>query len=163
MCRLAVAVDGYQHQVTVQVTGSEISVSVDGTPVRVTLPDGSEGARQPEWVLIDDRPYEIVYERDLQWLRAWGGLHRLEVRDLEAGVEYPRRSDGRVKAPIPGQITRLMVVVGQVVALGDPLLVLEAMKMENVLRTPCAGEVRAVHVAPGQNVALNQVLVEILH
>jgi biotin carboxyl carrier protein len=161
MSKLSVAVDGHEYQVTVQLTGSAISVSVDKTPVQVTLPQARDGARLPEWVLVDDRSYEIVYERDLQWLRAWGGLHRLEIRDLEAAVERPRRSEGRVKAPIPGQIARVMAEVGQVVALGDPLLVLEAMKMENVLHTPCAGEVRAVHVVPGQNVILDQLLVEI--
>jgi biotin carboxyl carrier protein len=85
----------------------------------------------------------------------------LEIRDLEAPTVRLANPDGRLKAPIPGQIARVRAVAGQAVARGDPLLVLEAMKMENEIRSPCAGRVAAVHVVTGQIVALGQLLVEI--
>jgi acetyl/propionyl-CoA carboxylase alpha subunit len=162
MSRLAVTVAGCLFQVSLELVGGEVRAAVDGVEVQVALPEWPSGPKALEWLLIDGRAYEVAFDPDLQWLRAWGGLHRLEIRDLETPVAGSGRSDGRLKAPIPGQIARVMVAAGQTVAVGDPLLVLEAMKMENEIRAPCAGRVAAVHVAPGQNVALNQLLVEIV-
>jgi biotin carboxyl carrier protein len=161
MSKLEVVVDGHVHQVTLELTGSTVTATVDGTSLQVVLPEWPTGSQAPEWALVDDRPYQMVFDPELQWLRAYGGLHRLEIRDLEAPIVRGANPDGRLKAPIPGQIARVAVAAGQTVASGDPLLVLEAMKMENEICSPCAGRVAAVHVAPGQNVALGQLLVEI--
>ncbi|MFZ1768524.1 MAG: acetyl-CoA carboxylase biotin carboxyl carrier protein subunit, partial [Caldilinea sp.] len=68
---------------------------------------------------------------------------------------------GRVKAPIPGLVTRIHVEPGQLVELGQPLLVLEAMKMENEIRSPLAGAVRQLVVKPGQTVTLSELMLEI--
>lgn len=54
-----------------------------------------------------------------------------------------------VRAPIPGRVAKLLVAVGQSVAAGQGLLVLEAMKMENELRAARAGTVQMIHVAEG--------------
>ncbi|MBI1962314.1 MAG: biotin/lipoyl-binding protein, partial [Candidatus Rokubacteria bacterium] len=55
-------------------------------------------------------------------------------------------------APLPGRITHVAVKSGDAVRTGDPLLVIEAMKMENELRAGAAGTVAEVRVAPGQAV-----------
>jgi biotin carboxyl carrier protein len=62
---------------------------------------------------------------------------------------------------MPGQVTRVMVVEGQEVEENEAVCVLEAMKMENELRADRGGVVKAVHVAPGDDVEKGQVLVEI--
>jgi biotin carboxyl carrier protein len=62
---------------------------------------------------------------------------------------------------MPGKIIRVMVEPGQKVEEGDPVCVLEAMKMENELHAQRSGTVRAVHVKPGDDVEKDQVLVEI--
>ena len=62
---------------------------------------------------------------------------------------------------MPGKIIRVMVEVGQQVEEGEPVCVLEAMKMENELYARQSGSVQAVHVKPGDDVEKNQVLVEI--
>jgi acetyl/propionyl-CoA carboxylase alpha subunit len=162
MRRLAVTVAGRCFQVALELTGGEVRATVDGVDVQVALPDWTVRLKPVEWFLVDGRPYEVVFDPDLQWIRAWSGLHQLEIRDLEAPAERTGTAGGRIKAPIPGQIARVMVVAGQLVAVGESLLVLEAMKMENEIRAPCAGRVAAVHVAPGQNVTLSQLLVEIV-
>ncbi len=64
-----------------------------------------------------------------------------------------------VKAPMPGTILSLAVEPGQQVAKSDPLLILEAMKMENVIKSPGDGTVKEVQVKVGDNVDKNQVLV----
>ncbi len=70
-------------------------------------------------------------------------------------------SDGRVLAPIDGKVVAVSVEVGQVLAKGDPLLVLEAMKMEFRLQAPVAGTVEVVTASVGSQVGLRQLLVQI--
>ena len=161
MSKLAVTIDGHTHAVELDLGGSELEVKVDGEFVNVALPDREAMPKTMEWVLVNDRSYELVVDPDLRWMRGYGGLHHVEVQDQEAATARPHSGDGRVKAPIPGQITRVMVLVGQTVEVGQPLLILEAMKMENEIRAPCSGEVSALHVAPGQGVSLQEVLAEI--
>ena len=61
---------------------------------------------------------------------------------------------------IPGLITRVLVEVGDQVEAGQPLLVLEAMKMENEIRSPRAGTIKSIPVAVGDRVNSGDVLVE---
>ena len=65
----------------------------------------------------------------------------------------------RVLAPMPGRIAKVLVTVGDVVAVGQGLIVVEAMKMENELRSPGEGVVTEVAVAEGALVQANTVLV----
>ena len=65
-----------------------------------------------------------------------------------------------VKAPMPGLIIDLKINVGDQVKKGDTLLILEAMKMENILKSPGDGVVKGVNVKKGDSVEKNQVLVE---
>ena len=65
-----------------------------------------------------------------------------------------------VKAPMPGLIIALKVKAGDMVKSGDPLLILEAMKMENIIKSPGDGTVKSVKVIMGEGVEKNQVLIE---
>jgi biotin carboxyl carrier protein len=112
-------------------------------------------------MLIDSRPYEVVVDTNLHWLRASTGLHRLEVRDLETAVVRPASEDGRVRAPIPGTITKILKEPGSTVETGQIIFILEAMKMENPIGAPKAGVFVDLKVKPGQRVMLNEVLAEI--
>ena len=60
---------------------------------------------------------------------------------------------------MPGVVVSLVVDEGQAVEAGQPLLILEAMKMQNEIDAPLAGIVKAVHVAEGQAVAAGEKLV----
>jgi biotin carboxyl carrier protein len=64
-----------------------------------------------------------------------------------------------LKAPMPGKVTHVSVRPGDQVAAGDPLLVIEAMKMENEFKAKAAGTVKEVRVAAGQTVNPGDVLV----
>jgi pyruvate carboxylase subunit B len=70
-------------------------------------------------------------------------------------------SKGDLKAPMPGRIISVHVNVGDVVSSGQRLIVLEAMKMENELRSIVDGTVSAIHAQPGQSVEKNIVLIEV--
>ena len=64
-----------------------------------------------------------------------------------------------MKAPMPGLVVRVEVTQGQVVKVGEGLVVVEAMKMENELRATRPGVVQTIHVAAGQTVAKGASLV----
>ena len=64
-----------------------------------------------------------------------------------------------IKAPMPGSILNILVEAGQEVKAGDQLLILEAMKMENVIKSPGDGIVAKIHVDEKQSVEKNQVLI----
>jgi pyruvate carboxylase subunit B len=79
----------------------------------------------------------------------------------EAGSGGTAPHAGTVRAPMPGKVLRVLVEAGHVVAQGQALIVVEAMKMENELKSPGAGTVGRVHVHPGDTVEKGAVLVEI--
>lgn len=164
MSKLAVTLGGHTFEIEVKwipPDGSPFPVVVNGETIFVTIPTANRPATDLEWIIVDDRPYELVYDAELRWIRSYSGIHRLEVRDLEATFARPASGDGRVKAPIPGLVTRVVVAVGDIVQVGQPLLILEAMKMENEIRSPTSGTVVSLHVQPGQSVMRSEVMAEI--
>lgn len=83
-----------------------------------------------------------------------------EHRD-ESGHSLEAALSPQVTAPMPGKVTQVLVEPGAEVASGDPLLILEAMKMENRLVAEAAGTIREVNVGPGEMVNGGQVLLVI--
>lgn len=162
LARIGVTIDGHPHLVEIDLrqSGPERTVVVDGEAVHVSLPEG-EADEPLEWLVIEGRPYEVVVDPNLRWVRAATGLHQLEVRDVAAAVVRPASGDGRVKAPIPGLIARVLAEPGAPVEAGQTLVVLEAMKMENPIGAPRKGVVSEVAVRPGQRVTQGELLVEV--
>ncbi|MBX9852149.1 MAG: acetyl-CoA carboxylase biotin carboxyl carrier protein subunit [Cytophagaceae bacterium] len=66
-----------------------------------------------------------------------------------------------IKAPMPGLIIDIKVSDGDAINIGDPLLILEAMKMENVIKSPCKGIIRKIKAKKGDSVEKNQILIEL--
>jgi acetyl/propionyl-CoA carboxylase alpha subunit len=95
--------------------------------------------------------------------------HRAEVNGPEGQSSFARRTEddpdeqggtaGECRAPLPGAIVRVLVTTGELVSDGDPLVVLEAMKMEHTLRAAGTGTVGRVLCAPGDQVDVGDVLV----
>ncbi len=163
MHKLTILVENQPHEVEVtpnRAQPGEFTVFVDGHPLTVFVPD-FDSPELVDWMIVDDRPYEFILSPDLRVAQIYSGRYDIVVRDKEAGGARPAVGDGRVKAPIPGLITRVYVEPGQGVDVGQPLLTLEAMKMENEIRAPIRGVVHHLAVQPGQTVALGEVMVEI--
>jgi oxaloacetate decarboxylase alpha subunit/pyruvate carboxylase subunit B len=78
-----------------------------------------------------------------------------------SGAPSPAASVANILAPMPGIVLRYLVEVGQAVTAGDPVVVLEAMKMENTLPAPVDGTVGALPLGPGATVKKDQVLATI--
>lgn len=70
-------------------------------------------------------------------------------------------SNSKIVAPIPGVVMSLDVKIGDVIKVGDRLLVLEAMKMENNITSEKAGTVSAIHIKVGQQVLQDEVMLEL--
>ena len=74
---------------------------------------------------------------------------------------FVRRDPKQIRAVIPGSILEVLVRPGQRITCGDPLLVLEAMKMQNDVCAKCDGSIKQVLVKPGQKVSKGDLLVQI--
>jgi len=81
-------------------------------------------------------------------------LHQLGMDNMN------NQKVNEVKAPMPGLVLNIMVQSGDSVSKGDGLIVLEAMKMENIIKSPAAGVVKSVEVAQSNAVEKNQVLIK---
>lgn len=66
-----------------------------------------------------------------------------------------------IKAPMPGMVLNVMVENGQAIRKGDAIVVLEAMKMENILKSPADGIIKKIHVMKGDKVEKNQIMVNL--
>lgn len=87
--------------------------------------------------------------------------------DADGGNKKKRGKSGagstsdQVLAPMPGKITKILVSGGQEIQKGQPVLVMEAMKMEYTLKSDIAGKVQEIHCAVGDQVVLGKKLVKI--
>lgn len=100
-------------------------------------------------IKINGRKYPVQLKDKFDLL-----LEKMGMSNVAAG------KINNVKAPMPGLIIDLKVQAGNVVKTGDQLLILEAMKMENILKSTGEGTVKNVKVKKGDRVEKGQVLVE---
>jgi acetyl/propionyl-CoA carboxylase alpha subunit len=136
----------------------ELALGERAACVRVAWRDGAElGLEDAHGVIVRVR---VARDGDVRWVHDGARIHRLELaprRPARAAAAAP----GRASAPTPGRVVKLAVAVGDAVAIGDPLVVIEAMKMEQTVRAAEAGTVAALHVEPGQAIAAGAALVTI--
>jgi 3-methylcrotonyl-CoA carboxylase alpha subunit len=93
------------------------------------------------------------------WMR---GEHYDFTLDDPRAIEFSASvSRGGLSTPLPGVVANLAVTIGQAVAAGDVLMVIEAMKMEHTITAPYAGTVQAIHFARGDRVPEGSELLEL--
>jgi len=118
-------------------------------------------------LLLDNQSYEVLAERtgDEYRILIDGELHVVDVQDertrkLAKAEAKTAQHTGElvIKAPMPGMVREVVVNVGDAVTAKQSVLILEAMKMQNELRTPKAGTVKEIRVKPGDKVDQGQVL-----
>jgi len=117
-------------------------------------------------VLIGNRSFdlEVVAEGDELIVASRGATTRVTLQDTarrsrDAVVGRPAvAGKAQLKAMMPGRVVNVLVSVGDEVALQQGLVVIEAMKMENELKSPKAGKVTEVKVMPGQTVEKGDLL-----
>ena len=134
------------------------------SPVRLEKLDNGSGL----CALIGGKSLEVDIYRDgsAYIIHYRGNTYRCAVDDKNSTIlkqllnhTSEQVEHKEVRSPMPGLVVDIAVSPGQQVEIGDPLLILEAMKMENEIRSPFAGLVKAVKVAVGQAVELDQLLI----
>ncbi len=152
-------VDGTTYEIEISHEGEII---VDGVPVEADLlqidPLGLHS------LLINHQSYELVVKEQQNGYRVTLGSNTftVDVADerqlrMESSRADVSAGDGDlpITAPIPGLVVKILVEEGQVVALNAPLIILEAMKMENEIRAPREGVIKNISVEVGQSVEGN--------
>ncbi|WP_265587792.1 acetyl-CoA carboxylase biotin carboxylase subunit [Sphingomicrobium arenosum] len=163
----AVILDGARHDISVDpqegetiVTVGEETVAViaDFTPGQSLLDADCDGRRRIVQVHHNGRGFEMVTR---------GARHHARVLPRHVADLLPHMPEKVapdlsrfLMAPMPGLLTKLHVGEGDKVEAGQPLAVVEAMKMENILRAEKAGTVKAVPVPEGASLQVDEVIVE---
>jgi propionyl-CoA carboxylase alpha chain len=155
--RVSYTAAGEQYDVAYRVLGDTVQASVNGVPLGQTL----QHTARPDRVDLEIDGIRRVYRVH----RVGPGTYVDASNGSSALTEVPRFGDpdkpapaGSLLAPMPGLVRRVLVEVGAVVTAGQPLLVLEAMKMEQTVAAPAAGVVAELRAKAGEQVAAAQVL-----
>lgn len=109
------------------------------------------------------REFRVERDGDEYVVSLRGRSTRIRIEDPRAWSSSTagKSSSGtaRIATPMPGKVVRVLVAVGDSIGAGQGVVVVEAMKMQNELKSPIAGKVKSVSVAEGATVNGNQVLV----
>jgi biotin carboxyl carrier protein len=140
---------------------SRVNFTIDGRPVAACAVPISPAAYS---ILLDGKSLEVTTEVSTDGLSVRVNGHEFQVQVADprswrrargAGVELEGRQ--QLVAPMPGKIVRVLATVGQQVSVGEGLLVIEAMKMQNEIRSPKSGTVEKL-AREGQTVNAGEVL-----
>jgi 3-methylcrotonyl-CoA carboxylase alpha subunit len=145
---------------TLCAAGEALLVEVDG---RRHLVERFRAGQAEYSAIVDDTPHSGLFRFSGGeiTLEAGGGIFTLTVVDLLGGVRAREVTDGAVVAPVPGKVVQVRAAVGAAIERGQPLVVVEAMKMEHTVVAPRSGIVRSLAYREGDFVSDGAVLAEI--
>ena len=160
-----VTVDGEEHEVELTERLGQLLVRLDGEALDVHYREVD--ALGQVALFIGDEGYGVSIEGDTQLalVTVAGREYHVEIEDeRERAAHQVEREHGHaaaVKSVMPGIVADVLVAEGATVEKGQPLLILEAMKMQNEIDAPISGRVSRVHVAKGQTVGSGELLVHL--
>jgi len=113
------------------------------------------------WTVNGSRHHIAAAEhKDTLWAAVDGRVFRFELVDPDA-LSGSTAAENSVAAPMPGKVIQIRIKVGDTVEAGDPVIIVEAMKMEHTLRAPTSGTISEIRCEEGQQVDANVPLLEI--
>ncbi|MBC8986265.1 biotin/lipoyl-binding protein [Pedobacter sp. N36a] len=157
------------EQYNFEVAVSANTLTVDGQALEM---DAKTLSGTTQHIIYQHKSYNVeVLEREEGGkqvsIRVNGNIYQVEVEDQydellkQLGMDNAAGTKVQeLKAPMPGLVLQLMVAEGQEVNKGDSLLVLEAMKMENIIKSPATGTVKRILVQKGDKVEKNGILIQ---
>jgi biotin carboxyl carrier protein len=156
-----ITIDEMNYRVELNRVDGRWDCRLDGKPVEI---DAVLTRRDVLSILIHGKAYEIKRERSATDLHLWVGSARygVQLRDprslrSRAGVD-DGKGPRKLVAPMPGKIVRVLAPENSEVEAGQGVLVVEAMKMQNEIKSPKKGVVRKMVAAEGANVNAGDVL-----
>ena len=168
--RYEIEVAGKIRQVTVVRSGAAFAVTLDGRTYHVDAARLASGAAQTLSLILDNaRSRDVVMAPDAAAGRLSAIVDGAAIPVTLNGRRRGRHAESgqaasgpeRLAAPMPGRVVRVLVSAGQAVHARQPLVVVEAMKMENELRAARDGTVAEVLAGEGQSVDAGTLLVVI--
>jgi biotin carboxyl carrier protein len=159
---MTVTIDNVERRIDVTQDGEGYVVSIGEATYRVSDVNSIEGTIS----FLLDRQSFMAHVSDGE-----GGV-RISIRGrnyrlIEESMDADRPGgqalggDGRIEAPMPGTIVAVHVAEGDTVSTGQPLMVLESMKMQNEITAPVDGVVKHLGCGQGEQVGFGAILVEI--
>jgi len=157
---MKVRIDGVEREVDIAREGSGYTVTMKGKTYDVSDVRLSEGLLA---FLVDRRSVlaHVSNSTGETVLSIGGRNHRIMREELDTdlpGGTHGAGGDGRIEAPMPGSIVSVKVAEGDSVTAGDPIVVLESMKMQNEIVAPVAGVVKKLGCSEGQQVSFGEIL-----
>lgn len=162
--------DHFEFEADLKHSGDELRHSLNGTEKQASLVEVKPGV----FHLIDQHKSYLaeIIDADLTTksflIRVNNNNYSVKVEDefdqvlKQMGMDF--LNSGKVpeiKAPMPGLVLDIKVQPGDSVKKGDPVVVLEAMKMENILKSPVDATIAKVNVNKGEKVEKNSVLIQL--
>ncbi len=147
------------------VAPTEFNVTMHGETynIKVTGSGHRFQAERPFYLTVDGVPEEILVETLSEVMSApAGGGFSSNTIEATSGSKRPKAtSPGHVTTSMPGSIVEILVAEGDDVTAGDALFITEAMKMETEVQAPVSGKIKTIHIAKGDTVNPDEVLIEI--
>lgn len=146
---------------------NEFNVTLHGETYHIKLSASGHASetQRPYFVTVDGVSEEVLVEalNEVEIAGAQSGKpNKVTQKNTAAPGQKPRPTHkGHVTAAMPGTIVDVLVKTGQKVNAGDPVLVIEAMKMENEVQAPVSGTVTGIFTAKGEAVTPDMALIEI--
>jgi biotin carboxyl carrier protein len=159
--RYETEINGGAVSVDIEERNGHVTATVDGRTYELNVTRPEEGA----YLLFDG---SHVYEARV-WAEGTGNL-RVKLRDhivpvkvidrkrRQASADHGFEGRQQLTAPMPGKVVRILLAAGEDVRAGQGIIVVEAMKMQNEIKSPKDGRVAELRVAEGATVSANQVL-----
>ena len=139
----------------------EFNISLHGESyhIRVSGAGRKSDGRKPYYIRVNEK-LEEVYLEPIQEVLA-GVPEQPEAGSTTSPKRPKPTKPGDVASPMPGRVVKVLVSKEQTVNLGDPVLIIEAMKMESRVPAPISGKVVALYVKEGDDVKTDETLVQL--
>ena len=162
-----IAVDSKRKKFEFPIPFSEI-LKVNGKESEVII---KEDDKHGTYLLWKNKKYpvEVIYKNQNRYEILLNGISHIYT--IETPTSYKRlrflsskagkNKNENLEAPMPGKIVEILTEEGRDVREGEPILILEAMKMQNEIQSPISGKIKKIYIKSGQNVLKDDLMVEI--
>jgi pyruvate carboxylase subunit B len=147
------------HELHLAPVDFNVTVHGESYHIQVSGSGRKSDGRKPYYIRVNDK-LEEVYLEPIQEVLA--GVPEAQDTGSKSGPKRPRPTlPGDIAPPMPGRVVKVLVAKGDTVKAGDPVLIIEAMKMESRVPAPISGTVTAVYVKDGDDVKTEETLIRL--
>jgi biotin carboxyl carrier protein len=163
--KLLADIEGEKHELRIRREAGRVFAEIDGRTIEMNVSASEDGGYL---LIVDGRVYDCHVgtgstQPSVSEVRVRGRVYRVALSDpkrLRAAGSAAAADDGsaQIVAQMPGKVVRVHVELGAEVEASAPLLVVEAMKMQNEMKSPKAGKVTVLNAVAGKTVNAGEVL-----